>query len=77
MDPTRNTIGYLAVLLAYAQQAVLAQQVALVANFLAHFDPVQARYVGPEMQQLLTWLANYYEYARDVRSFQIPPAVLD
>ena len=55
---------------------MLAQQVALVANFLSHFDPVQARYVGPEMQQLLTWLANYYEYARDVRTFQNPPAVL-
>ncbi|KAI4726110.1 hypothetical protein E4T49_06133 [Aureobasidium sp. EXF-10728] len=65
LDPTRNTIGYLAVLLAYAQQAILAQQVALVLNFLAHFDPVQARYVGPELQQLLVWLANYYDHSRD------------
>ncbi|KAH0354873.1 hypothetical protein KCU83_g2393, partial [Aureobasidium melanogenum] len=65
LDPTRNTIGYLTVLLAYAQQAVLAQQVALVANFLTHFEPVQARYVGPELQQLLLWLSNYYEHSRD------------
>lgn len=56
---------------------MLAQQVALVFNFLTHFDPVQARYVGPEMQQLLTWLANYYEYARDVRTPQTLPTVLD
>lgn len=53
-------------LLAYAQQAVLAQQVALVTTFLSSFDPVQARYVGPELQQLLVWLANYYDHSRNV-----------
>ncbi|KAI5204587.1 hypothetical protein E4T38_04597 [Aureobasidium subglaciale] len=65
LDPSRNTIGYLAVLLAYAQQAVLAQQVALVTTFLSRFDPVQARYVGPEMQQLLIWLTKYYDHSKD------------
>ncbi|THY30403.1 hypothetical protein D6D01_03224 [Aureobasidium pullulans] len=65
LDPTRNTIGYLAALLAYAQQAVLAQQVALIASFVDNFDPIQARYVGPELQQLLIWLANYYDHSRD------------
>ena len=53
-------------LLAYAQQAVLAQQVGLVSNFVAAFDSVQARYVGPELQQLLTWLFNYYDHSQDV-----------
>ncbi|THW64674.1 hypothetical protein D6D20_02636 [Aureobasidium pullulans] len=71
LDPTRNTIAYLAVLLAYAQQAVLAQQVALIASFVDNFDPIQARYVGPELQQLLIWLANYYDHSRDVHASRI------
>lgn len=58
-------------LLAYAQQAVLAQQVALIASFVDNFDPIQARYVGPELQQLLIWLANYYDHSRDVHASRI------
>jgi COP9 signalosome complex subunit 3 len=73
LDPTRNTIGYLCVLLAYAQQAFLAQQVALIGNFVAHFDPVQARYLGPELSTLLTWLANYYEHSRNVSAIYNRP----
>ncbi|CAC9884997.1 unnamed protein product [Aureobasidium pullulans] len=51
--------------------AVLAQQVALIASFVDNFDPIQARYVGPELQQLLIWLANYYDHSRDVHASRI------
>ncbi|KAL1310886.1 hypothetical protein AAFC00_001117 [Neodothiora populina] len=70
LHPTRNTISYLAVLLALKNLAlrtrqVLPGQVDCTITFLASFDPTQARYVGQELRELIGWLPLYYEQTGD------------
>lgn len=70
LDPTRNTISYLAVLLALKNLSLRTRQLdpALLNAtivFCASFDSVQARYVGPELRDLLGWLSLHYEQTTD------------
>ncbi|KAF1356541.1 hypothetical protein BDV97DRAFT_342071 [Delphinella strobiligena] len=70
LDPTRNTISYLAVLLAMKNVALktrsfLPGQLDNTLVFLASFDAVQARYMGPELRELVFWLASYYDSTTD------------
>ncbi|GAB7348375.1 hypothetical protein MBLNU459_g6812t1 [Dothideomycetes sp. NU459] len=70
LDPTRNTISYLAVLTAQKELALKTRQTPpqllnCTLSFLASFDPVQARYVGKELRGLLNWLALCYEQTGD------------
>ena len=70
VDPNRNTISYLALLNAHKNVALRTRQLppglldrTLV--FLATFDGVQARYMGPELREVLFWLISYYDTTGD------------
>lgn len=70
LDPARNTISYAAVLIAHKNLALKTRQhstdtlnQSLI--FLSSFDAVQARYVGPEVRELIHWLASYFDATGD------------
>lgn len=66
LDPARNTISYLYVLLARPRKNIGEDTLFAITGFLTQFDPVQARYVGTEWRQLITWLVQIIDASHNV-----------
>jgi len=78
LDPSRNTLSYLSVLVAHQQNAgQLSDDELLIAtaSFLTSFDPIQARYAGSLWMSCLGWTASLIQQTNNVRSLHRGPGV--
>jgi len=65
LDPARNSISYLFVLLARKSQKLTQETLFAITDFLVSFDPIQMRYAGPEWSQLIRWVNEIYVQSQD------------
>ena len=74
LDPARNTISYLFVLVAHQQSAGQVSDDELLiatAGFLTSFDPVQARYAGSQWRACIEWTAALIQRTNNVSIYSI------
>jgi len=66
VDPYRDTITYLFGLVSH-QTSITDQALIALSGFLTSYDPVQARYAGPEWRMCIQMTAEIVQQTGDVR----------